>query len=455
MNVTDYADLLAAAQAGAPNDYPARHSYNGSAGRVNLATPVDHIEPKEKIVVGVNDTMDLTRTIAYRLLIAQGAEPGTMIPLTVAHIEATAEDIGLVISMWTIYRVGSASRIAIGFRASDVVSAAAFDAMTGATHLLTSAAAIEAHLFDEENVSMATMIQGNSRNLLLAIVANAIHRSQNEGHNWLTASANDRSSMTFRALAVAGAHKDEFSKFMHNHGHGVLHHLTTETINRLADAITGEDEAVVRDEALVYNDALINGTAMHLVFPMTESARDRWPVGQMGKAAIIVGLDEVSSMVSDIVSRLSVANSGALSVRIGLMRNAMAEAVAMPRPDLLAIRAVLSEVICIAFGYVEESGGHVAFNHPAVANLAKTNSASTNLGSSLYDAVAKAPANREAVAGAIGAALERIAMSMENAANLFPGGVAYPPPIELGEVILGESEDERMRAMLELARANN
>jgi hypothetical protein len=72
----------------------------------------------------------------------------------------------------------------------------------------------------------------------LAIIACAIHRFNDDGHNWKSDHTEDPTKVAGKAVAVAGSDKQEFIEFMSRNGHDIWHYLSDKCLTRLAYILT-------------------------------------------------------------------------------------------------------------------------------------------------------------------------------------------------------------------------
>ena len=192
---------------------------------------------------------------------------------------------------------------------------------------------------------------------ILALFANAIHRHGRDGHNWLTASVVDKASVAYRSLAVAGAKRDDFAKYMAVNGHDMWHHLGTDALNVVCSAIAGKAVDGEKDPLKLTKDVKTmtgvtykRGTHVAQIFGPGDAAIDRYPPGVLGKAALITGIDAVVDMMTSVTAKVNVECAGAIGCCLSELRNSIARA-NPSRTALNAMRGALGGVIAVGHGY--------------------------------------------------------------------------------------------------------
>jgi hypothetical protein len=402
-------DLKAALASGKPAP-PIASDWNGSLGTVDLAKPTDYTGDQGKIVVS-NGAFDLGETLMYHMWVIQG-KPDAAADATQDHITRFTGIAREMIARYRVYAIFHHAGSGPVFRASDTLSKSPVPSAALKTkevqelaNILTTTGAYE------EAIAAAGQM------VLYSIVANAIHREQNDGHSWFSDEMNNPRSPTAKTIGVAGRLKTTFADYMAKRGHDGNHHLTDDTLAAYAKVLTGEDAlmTVVSSSAKMYNGVDIRGMPVAKIFDLGESVKGRYPAGKLGKAAIVIGLGMFKAMVSHLCNRVKIDGVS------GLADNAtnLSEKVSKntyPHAVLLAVGQSMGPAFALTYGFLTKAGVLGPEQYRAFANHAKRYPAELASGESMAIALKRTAVHKEAIAGSIIGALAAIARALENAA---------------------------------------
>jgi len=400
---------------------------NGMFGEADLSRPEAHVDKKNKIVVDDAGAFDLRGCVGYALWAAQEF-PDADTAVTSAHMEAAFPTICIRYAQHVLLALIAASDARVNLRRSDTVSAAEWAA--SANHARADNAAERLAGYITANPGMASHLFTPSKNVVLAIVANAIHRYHCEGHNWFTADTENPKTATGRAVAVAGANKDGFKRFMRTWGHDCWHFLSHQSLNDVADLLVGQ---VNRDlpDGTRYGGRDVGGSSVCDAVNIGEAAIDRWPCGVLGKASILVGLDLMKTMIGSLVSKMAIADAAELNVATDTLRKAIA-GYGGDRNDLIVLRNCLEPALCISFGFVYASPLRRSDRdeHAAIERMASRNIADTANGELLYTHWHDIEGDKKAVGTFVGALIGGLAKNIESATAAL---IARMPQVEAPE----------------------
>lgn len=429
--------------------------YNGFVCTVNIAKPSDHVEDIARIVLSApvagaaaGVEVDLLATLVYKLWVIQG-KPAAATPITQDHINKFAPEAHLMLAKMTIYKLASLAGIAVDIRLSDVAIRNAVPAVAAKTRAVNEMVTIMV-TSGEEKARIATA----GRRSLQCLLCNAIHREQNEGHNWFTDEAAKARSPTGKALTVAGAEIDALRVFMAARGHDEFHHLEDRPLEHIATAIAGSGAATLPDIDIDYAGNNVRGSPLRAVFYIGEAAIGRFPAGILGKAAIMICCQMTNGMINHIMAKVLVGGAGGLTTVVNTVSRAIAAAT-FTHAQLLAIDASLADIVALTYGYCTEAGLIAEDDYPAYQNHAKRAVGAVASGKALAQSVMAAIPNKAAVEGGIIANLGTIATAFNAVAALSIGGAAIAPGVPVIDTTAitaetGEDQSSKLiNAMLE------
>ena len=349
------ADISMDDATGAENIYM---SHNGTMGTIDLAKPVDHVGERGKVVI-TNTVYTADLNGAYQLWRICGSPDAFAMPTasqldewwpvySAVYCRALLYGVAYYVGYLDTDRTTFVPTIPLQFRATDQFPA---DGIKDRKLWVRFVRKFHGKIVGNEATKHRLAESGPD--LLLSIVANAIHREQNSGHNWFTEKARDKRSVTGKTLPVAGASVDLFSNYMMTHGHDGNHHLSHESLAALASALCGAGVFVISRDSVQYAGREVRGLTFREVFIVPESASDRYPPSVLGKAALIVGLDMMLAMFNDLTTKAKIPNIGILTGPIAAMATTVRTA-AVDRERCRQIEASLGGTMAICYGYVTD-----------------------------------------------------------------------------------------------------
>jgi len=399
------------------------NGYNGHMTMIDMSKPIDSIARDAKLVLAQGGGICLTRSVAYCIWAAQGF-PEVATAVTEEHLTNAMAQIALVMARHTMLCMFHVAQIAIAVRSSDMLSVAKFDVIDGSLALKGVAKAVCDRFADDETFAQAQM--GESRYVILCLIANAIHRKQNEGHNWFTKNGNVKGTNTHRALAIGGEFVEGFARFMDRGGHDLWHFLTDKTLVDIADAVTGTTDKIVVG-AFTYNGANIVGHKISEVFEIGSAAMDRYPPGIMGKGAIMVGLMMLRAMIVYISMKVVIDDVGILINAIDV--EAAIVAGIDDRKRLMDKKDKLQKTIVMAYGFFTSDPANQgnATDNKAIASVASRDLSSKLMGASMYNHVSSIEGDTDAIASSFSAFFTTVKASIGAPADDFAVPVIAVP----------------------------
>lgn len=319
--------------------------FNGWSGMVDMGSVSDFVSDDYKWRLNDAHNPDPVATIACRLDVLKAKN----VTLSFAELAvANTTQLGLVFGVSALIhnfakcqRGDAACQIII--RASDQFPEAASEEATEISQKFLS-------LWSENAVMREKANQQNGM-ILMAVLANAIHRKQKEGHNWITAEMDTPSTPAHRALDVATtAQIDAFSSFMSRHGHGLLHFLGDICLYDLADALSGENPAEIGENIVVSGSEKAAGTQLHRIYVLNEKATKRWPPSVFGGAALHIALSVGPVVIQNLASKIHI-NAAVLTTRMARLKTQLN---GMDRANLTATAAAHESMTAMLIGYASE-----------------------------------------------------------------------------------------------------
>jgi len=333
-------------------DIPA--NLNGWSQRISMSDRIERVDDIAKVVEAAGTGINLNATFAHILHCVQG-KPNVNTPVTAEHMATAAPRLANAISVQLMLAAMHSAEVPIDavLRGSDVITIADWDAKAAVhVHCTQFAGRIWAWL--NETPDRMQDFCKDSRWVFLALYANAMHRHMENGHNWYTDRASVRNTSAFRCVHIAGADQELFAAFMAKYGHDIWHFLSDQTLIRFCNALSGKPDPVMFSaNAFVYDGADRARSAFHLVFKTPDSAKDRWPLGQVGGSGLVLGLDLLKALIVAIVAKIGVEGASSVVNAIDQMRSVFTAggADAVTRPHLTAAKGRLSEIIAFAIGF--------------------------------------------------------------------------------------------------------
>jgi hypothetical protein len=430
--------------------------YNGGTGSIELHKAADYVGDYGKIAVTAKGAeLDVARTMKWLFFVAQG-KPDEATKITEDHVSAVVPRAIRLIARSRVYATFVSFGLSLKFRASDCVSMTGLDkglvddrTVNELYALLTSTGEAEAKVAEQAHY------------ILMSLFANGIHRKQCDGHSWFTNEAARRGTTTNRCCAVAGAMKRDFTSWMTDmsQGHDGNHHLLDDSLEAILDSLVGITPAAGKQGA-TYAGEDVTGQLLEDVVKMGEACTDRWPPGQLGKAAIIIGVEMMIAMVGHICTKLKVDGVARVASSAERMVGAI-KAAEFHRDDLTRMNAALQSVISLAKGYVVEASLYEEDTHAAFDSHANRSVGKVSAGRALAQAVSVATPHSEAITDAVVSMIGSIAVAIDSAAavNASVDGGAVQPLVDPADRInldlskvsvkVGVSDAERvMKTML-------
>jgi len=392
---------------------PVPNGFNGHIATVDVTHPSSFVDPANFICTNDVGHFDLGRSMAYAIFCAANRVAANPTP---GHVEAAMRRIGNLISMHVILTVMSAANVDLTYRASDILTFAVFDTVFPDAGVrdayITAATRVWAYLHEDANKHHLNVALVNSKYVVLALIANAIHRQKLNGHNWYTDKTNVQRTETGRCIAVAAEDRMAFGIFMSRDGHDLWHFLNDPSLCAVADTITGVNKIVINND-FIYNGINRRGDHVHTFIDVGDAAIDRWPPGQMGIASLMKGLDACSIMITDITSKVAISNTAAILVAIKRAKE-IVSAKELGRPEMLTYKDSLTDLVCTSYGYVAAGQGLMATlgESDALSNLARSNAAATTRGSTAANRMREVTADVSAIGVMLKAVMDTIAAAL-------------------------------------------
>lgn len=289
----------------ARNDLPAApNSTNGAIVTTDFSVTQTFVKQESKIVTNPDGSLNLRDSIARAIYVKSGAT-GAKPAVSATDILSARNAIACHIARHDFMTIMTHTdqEMAIQFRKADTVKEtvwATTDAPTLDAHR-KAADAIMAALESDESVGGSLKLSGKFT--VLCVVANAISRNQTKGHNWYSDTSVNSTTPGGKALAVAAGDISEFADFMQTNGHDLFHFLSDETLERFCNFITGYETAKTNIELTVDSTVYPVGTEIENLFNVEDSAKDRWPPGELGLAGAILAPRVFKATIVDIFTR--------------------------------------------------------------------------------------------------------------------------------------------------------
>jgi hypothetical protein len=334
-----------------PNNVEAPTTYNGGIGRVQTSSSATFINASNYIVLDAEtSSFSLRDTLAYRLNYAIG-NPAVARVITHADLNDAVIAIQRTFELYCLimYLNKSNARIRWSFQACDVVPENIWSAVPNRDNALAAANALYSR-FISDNV-FASRVCPNVQLAATLAVVNAIHRDHMKGHTWITTNVGNRSSITYKAIASAGEHRDALVAYAGPNftGHDMFHIFDKECLESIADALTNGTVIPGGTEIGDYNIGE-NDISLFDLFGLPQGCADRWPVGMAGQGAIYLGIAEIERVLSAITIVVHDLPSAGVIGAFMALRTALADE-DMVRADLLQIKDFVGTMSGFACGF--------------------------------------------------------------------------------------------------------
>ena len=399
-----------AANAGAP---VVANDYNGHLGNLSVTHVADFIDDLYKWAVTAAGNLDLNTTVELRLCQAVNAGIGAGNAIDDNAIADAIEGIGLCIGSYELLSALNASGVPINIRQGDMYSAAEVVALRANQHASVAEAAQGILRFVRDDEKARTEVMAEGHFLAQAVIANAIHRTRSDGHNWYTADTRVRGTVAYKACAVAGKRTRDMRVFMELHGHDLFHYLTNDSLFAIANALTGVTDAIPA-AGFIYDNHDRVGTAIHTWIRIGDAACDRWPVGVLGKSSLILGLGYLQFTINSIASKIMIANAPDIVDSIKNAQSIMDDE-KFDREALLTMRDKFGYVIAVGVGYASAFPdlAEKIETQPSVSNFVSNQLAGFMNGSALAKTVKSIDVSDEALIAAIGTLITAVEGSLQ------------------------------------------
>jgi hypothetical protein len=375
--------------------------WNGSVGNVNLAKPRDYTGDFGKICATQNN-FNMPETLCYLLWVIQG-KPARAVALTQEHINTAVPHYRRMIARYRIYKIFKDAGVDFVYRQSDLIGTD----YTGAAAKPGNATRELYTLLTAEGV-MEEKLAEQGRMVLLSLVANAIHREQHADHSWFTDEMKNPRSPTTKILTIAGADKDKFKTYMEECGHDGNHHLDFVTISTLAKVLARTATRVMPDVAdyMVGGDNL-KGKELGAYFDLGEANKERFPAGILGKAALLVAVQMIEAMITNLASRVKMEGIAGITVNAARLGDRISST-ALVHKVILELGRCLGPLISLVYGFCTKARILDENEYKAFENHAKRYPAKLAVGRSLATSLARTTPHQEAITGAVISALSSI-----------------------------------------------
>lgn len=385
---------------------------NGTLLDIDMSKPQDFTGVWGKVVID-DGGFSLRGTIVYRLWCAQGC-PAERTAVTLDHLRLAADYAINDMARWQIYKILSDSGVELNFRPSDTVTNVLFTPEM-IIHLRPSADRFH-QTINESEQGRARVAEAGYK-ILLSLYANAIHRCHCNGHNWFTADQSKPRTHTRRCLAVAGPDIEAFSVYMEKHGHEANHHLTDACLENICDVIAGMTVMHYPDDDTSYGGREIGGMAVHEILRVTESATDRWPASQLGKSAMIVALDLITSMYTHMSTTLLITGADMVATAAAQLSSSM-KSNTFTREMIRNASSIIANLVSLVFGYCVHANLVEDERYIALKRHAERNPAMVASGKALAIAVMRAVPNKNAVTAGVRSSVMTLASTISSMSGL-------------------------------------
>jgi hypothetical protein len=334
-----------------PNAVEAPTTYNGGIGRVQTSSSATFVNAANYIVLdAVTSSFSLRDTLAYRLNYAIG-NPVIARVITHADLNDAVIVIQRTFELYCLIMYLNVSNAGIrwSFQACDIVPVNIWAAVPNRENALSAANALYSR-FVSDNV-FASRVCPNVQLAATLAVVNAIHREHMKGHTWITTNVGNRSSVTYKAIASAGEHRDALVAYAGPNftGHDMFHIFDKECLDSIADALTNGTVIPGGSEIGDYNIGE-NDITLFDLFGLPQGCADRWPVGMAGKGAIYLGIAEIERVLSAITIVVHDLPTAGVIGAFNSLRTALADE-DLVRADLLRIKDFVGTMSGFACGF--------------------------------------------------------------------------------------------------------
>jgi len=207
-------------------------------------------------------------------------------------------------------------------------------------------------------------IQGMAKHTLLCLLANAMHRHQTEGHNFIDHALVRKDSVASKVCSIAGSDTDSFREFMRIQGHDLFHLLSTESITDIANALTGVTNVKLENELFGKKG---EAKFVYQVITFPAAAIDRWPPGVVGISSVILGIPLVICMAEAMDAKGMAEDAETIVEMYTVLLKLLKENTKIiDRELLLKIRETLGSSIALALGFNERYSSYDTESHKSM-----------------------------------------------------------------------------------------
>lgn len=458
--------------------------WNGTSGYVQLDHTTSYVKPANRIVMSPAGGMNLPNTLAYQMWEGSGNKNQAAnaqsfeaaMPRIVATIATHELITGITHSRPVDPEDGYGSDFTVdidgdedleramqhpivSYRSGDTISDAAFTEMLAEDNgdALQSYVTVAKKflLYMSENVDEFASLVHVGEFIAITAIYNGLHRHATEGHSCYTDDLRKIGTTSNSLSRVFGAKQSEGLVFLEKWGHDVLHFLTDESLEMICNVMTGH---AVQNHLIKsgtrFSGQISNGTlSVKDAICLTQSALDRWPPGNVGLGAIMVGLDVLAAMLSAMALKATAEEGsiGNVAISIEAIKDFLSSS-RRNRDDIMEAKDALRSPICMAFGFIKTDKAlrHMLEDHGSLEKFASNNAADVSVGASLGEFFKDKEHDASSVSTAINAMFTSLAMYADtigvrmNAVRIAP----FPTKEETEDHVLQRAVDRaRMERM--------
>jgi hypothetical protein len=245
--------------------------------------------------------------------------------------------------------------------------------------------------------------------------------------------------------------------FMEKHGHDGNHHLTDQSLSDICDAIAGISGARCADVDRDYAGRNIRNLPVSHVLRVCQSATDRWPATQLGKASMIVALMLVEAMYTHLSSVVLVKGADMIASAAASMADWL-KTNEIDRTRLKLADSMLAHLVSNVFGYTCHAGIVDEDRYLALKSHANRHPSSMASGKALAVAIMKTSPHAEAVAAAVRSSLAHMATSIANTSRALgdqdTGDVIASFDTSELEATVGQDDQARLIGLMKVVRGD-
>lgn len=377
------AGLFAAINAHANPGPAVAGAWNGATGVVAIGDNTEHIKEKNKLVVDINGIICLAETLANQALHITEQQPlaagGAAVVVNANAFESVKRSWSDMIGNHEVYRLLALAGINLGWRTSDVLPVASFQAhwngqeanwMNFAQQMLDYL-----HVTPGAMADFAASTHFCALNLLRA----HHHRNFTEGHNGYSDQTQRKGTRSNNLTALAGKDREAFQNWLNigERCHDDFHALNDQCMANACDAATGHVPAQIPAGHVVNGEMINVPMNVHEALNLGQAAVDRHPPGALGLSGAILVIQAIQMFMG--VMRLKFNNgpqvSGTLVALLDALRNDGIQTT-MTRTHIIAITNAVTPIGAFAIGFISSNTAHREWieGHASLLGLAKRES---------------------------------------------------------------------------------